>query len=153
MKRLTSAIWRDHREKILYLVVGGWNTLFQYAVFSACWYLLHQHVHPDVVLLIAYLIGSVNGFIGFRYVVFRSQGKPLREYVKYQLVYGPILLTNMLVLPLALKYSSLNAYVVQALFAVFAVVMGYLGSKYFAFRRAPGPTGQSDPGEGGSVQL
>lgn len=151
MKRLVSAVWSKHRDKILYLVVGGWNTLFQYAVFSTCWYLLHDHLHPDLVLLVAYLIGSVNGFIGFRYVVFRSKGHPLREYLKYQLVYGPILLLNMLVLPLALAYSSLNAYAVQALFAVFAVVAGYLGSKYFAFRRTSGPLATSGLKDEGSA--
>jgi len=26
-----------HHEKLLYLVVGSWNTLFQYGVFSLCW--------------------------------------------------------------------------------------------------------------------
>lgn len=127
--------WRRHREKILYLVVGGWNTLFQYAMFSLCWYLLHRQLYPSLILLIAYAIGSVNGFLGFRYVVFRSLGHPLRQYVKYQLVYGPLLVINMVVLPLALRFTSLNAYAVQAIWAVFAVVAGYLGSKYYVFRR------------------
>ena len=146
MRRSFAAIWGGHRDKVLYLVVGGWNTVFQYAVFSACWYLLHDDLYPSLILLIAYLIASVNGFIGFRYVVFRSRGHPLKEYLKYQLVYGPLLALNMLVLPLALKYSSLNAYLVQALYAAFAVVVGYVGSKYYAFR---GPT---EPGEARSKQ-
>lgn len=119
------------------MVVGVWNTLFAYGCFSLCYYLLHDYVYPSIIILIAYLVASVNGFVGFRYVVFRSQGHPLKEYVKYQLVYAPLLALNMLVLSLALKYSSLNAYAIQALFAVFAIVAGYLGSKYFAFRRKP----------------
>jgi putative flippase GtrA len=137
--KLWDWLWGSHREKVLYLVVGAWNTLFQYGCFSLCYYLLHDYVYPSVIILIAYVIGSVNGFLGFRYIVFRSQGHPLKEYVKYQLVYGPLLVLNMLVLPLALKYSSLNAYAIQALFALFAIVVGYLGSKYFAFRRPTEP--------------
>jgi putative flippase GtrA len=139
--------WDDHRDKVMYLVVGGWNTLFSYACFSLCYYLLHDHVHPSVILLIAYLVASVNGFLGFRYIVFRSQGHPLMEYVRYQLVYAPLLVLNMVMLPLALKYSSLNAYAIQGLWAVFAIVAGYLGSKYFAFRRKPQPVGQERPPE------
>ena len=54
----------------------------------------------------------------------------------------------MLVLPLALRYSSLNAYVIQALFAVFAVVTSYLGNKFFTFRgsgrQVPPDTGQAE---------
>ena len=134
MTRRVPAAFVLDREKVLYLVVGAWNTLFAYGAFSACWYLLHDHLHPDVILLIAYLIGSVNGFIGFRLVVFKSKGHVLKEYLKYQVVYGSLLLANMVVLPLGLAYSSLSAYMVQALFAVFAVIAGYLGSKYFAFR-------------------
>ena len=42
---------------------------------------------------------------------------------------------NMVALPLFLAYTDLNAYVVQAGFAVFAVVAGYLGNKYFTFRK------------------
>jgi putative flippase GtrA len=50
-------------------------------------------------------------------------------------VYLPILAVNLLVLPLALMYTTLNAYIVQALFAVFAVVAAYVGNKYFTFRK------------------
>ena len=135
MKRLAFRVWTAHREKILYLVVGAWNTLVQYAVFSVCWFLLHQHLHPDLVLLVAYLIASVNGFLGFRYIVFRSRGHVFIEYLKFQVVYLPLLMVNMVVLPVLLAYTPLNAYVVQALFAAFAVVAGYLGNRYFAFHK------------------
>jgi len=125
---------RAHREPILYLLVGVWNTLFAYGCFALCYYLLRDYVFSSLIVLIAYVLGSVNGFLGFRYVVFRSGQHPLLEYAKFQLVYGPLLALNMLVLPLALEYSKLNAYAIQALFGVFAIVVGYLGNKHFAFR-------------------
>ena len=50
-------------------------------------------------------------------------------------MYLPILALNMIGLPLALQHTTLNAYVIQAFFAVFAVVASYLGNKYFAFRK------------------
>jgi putative flippase GtrA len=120
----------------LYLVVGGWNTLFTYVTFSLLYYLLNTSVYPSLILALSYIIASINGFIGFRYLVFKPVRHPLHEYLRYQVVYLPILAINMLVLPLALRYSSLNAYVIQALFAIFAVVTSYLGNKYFTFRRA-----------------
>ena len=135
MKITSSPLWRSHRDKILYLVVGAWNTLFQYVVFSICWYLLGEHAHPDLVLLVAYLIGSMNGFLGFRYVVFGPASHPLIEYIRFQLVYLPLLALNMIVLPLLLRHTTLNAYAIQALFAVFVIVVAYIGNKYFTFRR------------------
>jgi putative flippase GtrA len=129
-----SALWQRHREKILYLVVGGWNTLFTYCAFALCYYLLHDHVHPDVILVLAYVIASINGFLGFRYIVFGPARHVVVEYLRYQAVYLPLLGLNLIVLPLCLKHTSLNAYVIQALFGVFSVVAGYLGNKYFSFR-------------------
>jgi len=131
---------RAHREKLLYLVVGGWNSLFQYASFSLLYYLLHGVLFSSVILFLSYVLSSINGFLGFRLIVFRSKGHPVVEYLKFQLVYVPLLAINMILLPLMLAYTPLNAYVVQALFAVLSVVLGYFGNKYFTFRgtgRAP----------------
>ena len=128
-------IWRRHRERFLYLFVGGWNTLFQYVVFALCWYFLSPHLHPDLVLLVAYFIASINGFLGFRYIVFKPASHPLVEYAKFQVVYLPLLAFNMVMLPLMLKHTTMNAYAIQASFAVFAVVVAYVGNKYFTFRR------------------
>ncbi len=144
MRRLAKEAWRGHRDKVLYLVVGAWNTLFQYLVFSACWYLLHDSLHADVVLLIAYLIGSVNGFLGFRYIVFKPVSHPLLEYLRFQVVYLPLLAANLVVLPLLLTHTDLNAYVIQALFAVVVVIAGYLGNRYFTFRRPAGRERRAD---------
>ena len=125
---------RAHREKLLYLVVGGWNTLFQFLSFSLLYYLLQDYLHPSVILFLSYVLSSINGFLGFRYIVFRTEGHPLVQYLRFQLVYVPLLVANMVLLPLALAYTSLNAYLVQGLFAVFGIVAGFLGNKYFAFR-------------------
>src|SRR5450759_4493480 len=95
-----------HREKLLYLVVGGWNTLFQYGVFSLCWYLLSPVWPPIPILLISYLIASVNGFLGFRYIVFKPKRHPLLECLTFQVVYVPLLVLNMVGLPLLLKQPT-----------------------------------------------
>lgn len=136
MRRLAVRVLRDHRQKVLYLIVGGWNTLFNYACFSLLYYLFGEIVFSSVILAAAYALSSVNGFLGYRYIVFGSRGHPLAEYLRFQTVYLPLLLVNMVLLPLALTYTTANAYLVQALFAVVIVVVGYLGNKHFAFRGA-----------------
>ena len=148
MREWTLRMAHRHREKLLYLVVGAWNTLFQYVCFSVLYYLLQDYLFSSLILAIAHVIGSINGFIGYRYVVFGSRGHPLAEYVRFQVVYLPLLAVNMVLLPLALAYTTLNAYAIQALFAVFVVVAGYLGNKYFAFRRvSPSERPAGDPAE------
>ena len=115
-------------------MVGGWNTLFQFGCFSLLYYLFQDSFHPDVIVVISYLIASVNGFLCFRWIVFRAADRPLTRYLRYNLIYIPLLLTYMFVLPWALAHTSLNAYAMQALFTLVAIVLGYVGNKYFAFR-------------------
>ena len=133
MNERASHAWTRHREKILYVLVGGWNTLVQYAVFSLCWYFFHDRLPVDVILLVSYLVGSVNGFFCFRYIVFKPVRHPALEYLRFQVVYVPLLICNMLVLPWFLRNTPLNAYAIQGLWVVFVVVAGYLGNKYFTF--------------------
>ena len=126
--------WPRHRQKVLYLVVGGWNTLIAYGSFALLYYLLHDRLAPSVILAIGYAAASVNGYLTFRYIVFTPVRHPVIGYVRYQAVYLPILGINLVVLPLALTYTPLNAYVIQALFGVFQVVAAYIGNKHFTFR-------------------
>jgi putative flippase GtrA len=124
------------RERILYVVVGGWNSLFQYVVFAILVYLLTGRVPVWVVLPIAYVIGSINGFLCFKYIVFRSEGNGIAEYLRFNVVYVPLLLINMVALPLLIHAWNLNAYAVQAVLIPVFVVAGYLANRLFTFGKA-----------------
>ena len=118
------------------MLVGGWNTLFGYAVFALLYYLLKEHLHVDVILVLSYAISIANAYIGYRYVVFRSSGSMKRELPRFTAVYGVTLAANLVILPLALRALPWSAYVVQGLFTVVIVALSYLGHKYFSFRGA-----------------
>jgi putative flippase GtrA len=124
----------------MYLLVGVWKTVVAFVCFSLLYYFLHQRLGTSLILVLTYLIASLNGYVSFRYLVFSPVAHPVVEYVRYQAVYFPIFLLNIIVLPLALKHSSLSAYVIQGAFACFAVVVSYLGNKYYTFRK-PRATG------------
>ena len=122
------------REQILYLVVGGWNTVFGYAEWAVLQFLLGDHLHYLVVVLIAWPIAVLNAYIGYRYVVFRSRGPILRELPRFSTVYVTSLLANLVVLPAALQVWPGGIYVVQAAFMAIVVVASYLAHKHFSFR-------------------
>lgn len=121
------------REQLLYLVVGGWNTVFGYGVWALLQYLLGGYVHYLVVVVLSWPIAVLNAYVGYRYIVFRSRGHVLRELPRFSLVYLATLLVNLALLPVALRVLPFNIYVVQALFAVVVVVCSYLGHKYYSF--------------------
>jgi putative flippase GtrA len=126
--------WPRHRQKVRYLLVGGWNTLVWYACFALFYYLLQKRLPPSAILVIAYAVASMNGYLTFRYLVFAPVRHPVVEYLRYQAVYLPILALNLVVLPLALTIN-VNPFVAQGLCSAFALVAAYIGNKYFAFDR------------------
>jgi putative flippase GtrA len=137
------------REQLLYLVVGGWNTVFGYGVWALMQYLLGDYLHYLVIVLLAWPIAVLNAYLGYRSIVFRSRGPVLKELPRFSLVYLVTLVVNLALLPVALRVLPFNIYVVQALFTVVVVVSSYLGHKYYSFRggrlRDSGGTSFYDP--------
>jgi putative flippase GtrA len=121
------------REQLLYLVVGGWNTVFGFGAWALMQYLLGDYLNYLVVLLLAWPINVLNAYLGYRYIVFRSRGPVLKEFPRFSLVYLATLLVNLALLPIALRVLPFSIYVVQGLFAVTVVICSYLGHKYFSF--------------------
>jgi putative flippase GtrA len=130
---LTSPLSR-RREQVLYLVVGGWNTVFGYGVWALLQYLLGAHLHYLVIVALSWPIAVLNAYCGYRVLVFRSQGSVLRELPRFSVVYLAALAVNLALLPVALAVLPFTIYLVQALFTALVVVGSYLGHRYFSFR-------------------
>ena len=130
------------REQILYLVVGGWNTLFGYGAWAVLQVILGDRFHYLVIVVIAWPIADLNAYVCYRYLVFRSRGPILRELPRFSTVYVGALLVTLVGLPIALHLLPYSIYVVNALFTAAVVVASYLAHKHFSFRggqRAAGP--------------
>ena len=135
------------REKLLYLVVGGWNTLFGYLVFSLLYYLIGARVGEIVTLLLTYPISTVNAYLGYKFLVFRTRGNYVREFIKFSSVYVGALVANVVLLPILTRVVGLSAYVAQAIFTVAIVVASYVGHKYFTFRTPAERVAESEASE------
>jgi putative flippase GtrA len=122
------------REQILYLVIGGWNTVFGYGVWAVMQFFLGSHLHYLVVVILSWPIAVLNAYLGYRIIVFQSQGHWLTELPRFSLVYLATLLVNLALLPIAVNTLPLNIYVIQGLFTAAVVAASYLGHKYFSFR-------------------
>jgi putative flippase GtrA len=138
-----------YSEQILYLLVGGWNTLFGYLTFVVLYYLLHGRLSVMLILVASYAFSVANAYVCYRYVVFRSRGSVLREMPRFTSVYLVALGANLVIMPLALHWLPLGAYAIQAIFTMAVVVLSYFGHKHFSFRGARGgdPEGQGNGAE------
>jgi putative flippase GtrA len=134
----------QRREQVLYLVVGGWNTVFGYGIWALLQLILGQHLHYLIVVLIAWPIAVLNAYVGYRLVVFRSRGSILRELPRFSLVYVVTLLINLVLLPIALRVLPFNIYVTQALLTVVVVIGSYLSHRSFSFGGSSHPIARED---------
>jgi len=126
--------YERRREQILYLVVGGWNTLFGYLVWALLQYLLHDYIYYLFILVIAWFPAVLNAYICYRHFVFRSKGRVWRELPRFALVYVGTLCASLIGLPILLRLLPFNIYVTQALFTAAMVIVSYLSHKYFSFK-------------------
>lgn len=123
------------KEKFRFLLVGGFNTVFGFAVFSVLEITLGSKISYFGSLYGAHIISSTLAFILYRTVVFPVTGPWLRDYYRFQLVYVVPLLVNTFLLPFFVALIHLDVLVAQAVTTVILTIVSYVGHKYFSFRR------------------
>ena len=131
-------LYLRHKEKINYLLVGGWNTVFGYFVFVGLYYWLHNLVHYLLLLVISNILSITNAYIGYKIFVFKTKGNYLKEYLRFYLVYGAAIMLNFILLPITVELLRISPPIAQLLVMWFTIVVSYFGHKYFSFRRKHG---------------
>lgn len=131
-----SARLRVKAEHVLYLAVGGWNTVFATAVFAV----LERVVglHYMAALVATQVIGTLNAFLTYRYIVFRVRGHFFADLGRFSLVYVGAFAFNLVALPVLVEGAGLDPLLVQVLIVGVTVVSSYIGHKRFSFRRQAG---------------
>jgi putative flippase GtrA len=129
---------------IRYLLVGGLNTCFGYALFVALNYLFRGLgiYGSEIASLLGNLIAITVAFLGYKWFVFRTHSNYLREWLRCLSVYGSSMLFSLVMLPpltLLLRRwfgpTQTASNVAAAILIVVTVVASYFGHKHFSFRR------------------
>ena len=123
-----------HEQKIRYLIIGGWNTIFGYGVFAALYFWLADTMHYLMILSISYILSITNAYVGYKLFVFKTRGNILREYLRFYAVYGISFLFNLASLPLFIEILKLNMYVAQAIVTMVTILGSYMLHKNFSFK-------------------
>lgn len=110
---------------IRYILVGGLNTAFGYAVFGLLAFL---GLHYSLAILFATVIGIIFNFVTYGNLVF---GKSSRELIwRFVAIYGVLYLVNVAVVYIFLPLLQ-NVYVANAVAIGFTTVLGfYLNRRY-----------------------
>jgi putative flippase GtrA len=126
--------WFKINDKIRFLLVGGYNTLFSFLLFCLLQTLLSGIFHYIVILLFCHLISVFNSFVSLKYFVFRSPKNFLNEYLKVNIVYAVYFVLNALLLYSLKDLFGINIYIAQLLCIIILTVASYFSHKYFSFK-------------------
>lgn len=119
---------------IRYLLVGSWNTLFGMGSYALLYRWLGGRVHYLVLLVPANILAITNAYLGYKFIVFRTSGNMVREYLRCYVVYGGMMLLSAGLLFVFVEFLKLNPVYANAVCVLAATVVSYFSHKHFSFR-------------------
>ena len=125
-------------EKIRFLLVGAWNTVFGVGVL---WLLdrfipydVRSLVQKEAVLVLSWVICVSHNFFTFKLLVFKTWGNWLKEYLRMYVTYGATFLVQSVLILALSSWLGWSLFWASVPTIAVVTVMSYLGHKYFTFR-------------------
>ena len=124
-----------------YLAVGAVNTVFGYGCFAVLTMLLTPMAYGYVLAsLLANLLAITFSFLGYKWIVFKTQGNYLKEWIRCLGVYSGNILLSAAALPFfvaAVRHHTGNAhtapYIAGAIVLVFSLPFSFFGHRHISF--------------------
>lgn len=124
-------LWIKFPEKIRFLLVGGYNTVFSYFLYVL---LVYFGVNAQISLLISFAVSSVNSYLTQKFYVFLTKGNYLDEYLKCLTTWLGSYVLNAVLLFVFMHFFNLNAYIGELIVLILLTVYSFVALKYFAFK-------------------
>jgi putative flippase GtrA len=145
-------LWRDQR--VRFLVVGAFNTAISIPVSWSIFFFLAKLLHLDqrliaeITTVIATILNITIAFVGYKFVVFRTRGNYLPEYLRFYIVYAIPTICGLVLLPVLMtvlqhRFGNYTFYIAQGFLTAVTIIISYVGHKRITFRQTnvPDPTG------------
>ena len=126
--------WFKLDDKIRFLLVGGFNFVISYLIYSVICLIFGEGIY-QIALALTWALSSVVSFTTQKFFVFQGKGKWYKEYLKCCTTWFFSYLINAFLLELLVKYVHINVYLSQFLATFAAAVFTYVVFKKFAFKK------------------
>jgi putative flippase GtrA len=120
--------------QLRFLLAGGYNTLFAYAMFGALFLLFGRQLHYLLIGLITNVVAVISAFVVHRNFVFRSTDRWQTSFIRFYLSQLVALGFGMVGLYGLVEFARFNPLVAQAVIIVLSVVLTYVLHRHFSFR-------------------
>ncbi|MBQ9738448.1 MAG: GtrA family protein [Alphaproteobacteria bacterium] len=125
--------WMTWPQKLRFLLVGGYNTVFSYLLFAGLlWGFDGQY--EQIALALSFAISSVNSFWTQKIYVFASKEPAWPEFIKCLETWGISYILNAGLLWIMTDRLNVNPYVAQGIALTILTIFSWIMLKYFAFK-------------------
>jgi putative flippase GtrA len=119
--------------QVRYIIVGLWNTLVGFGLFTLFIYVLPVSRYL-LALALATLFAGMNAYLTQRIYVWQSSATGKKEASKFFTVFIAQSVANIILLYLLVNYLNLNPLWTQYVIATVLIVLTYLSHKYWTFK-------------------
>jgi putative flippase GtrA len=126
----------QHKQIIIYLIAGGYNTVFGFLFFAGLYFLLQDKLHYLPIAVISTFVSITNSFLVYRYLVFKSTSSIVREYVRIYAVYGASFILSLMLLALLVELLHMHPIAGQLIVTIASAVFSYFGNSRFTFKES-----------------
>ena len=124
---------------VRYVLAGVCNTAVGYCLFAGLNYLLQGTFHYSYLAasILANILAITFAYLNYKFIVFRTRGNYLREYLRFYVVYGFSIGLSLVLMPIFVEELGMNTYVAGAAILPICVIASFFGHKSFSFRGNP----------------
>ena len=124
-------LWMKLNQKVRFILVGGYNTCFSYALYALFVWL---KMNPHLALLLSFFLSSFNSYFTQKFYVFNTKGNYISEYIKCLTTWAGSYFINMILLILFLEFIGFNPYLAEFIALIILTCYSFVALKYFAFK-------------------
>jgi len=123
-------------EKIRFLMVGGVNTLFGFAIGVVGLNLFMEKLPVFMISILTSVIAILFSFTTQKFFVFRNSNKSVfKQFFRALSVYLFVMLSAGILIHILLNYYTNSVYLAQFFLMLYSAITSYIGLKYFVFHK------------------
>ena len=127
-------VWLQLPEKIRFVLVGGYNTVFSYLLYALFLFLSGNEL-PQTALFLSFILSSFNSYLTQKFYVFNTRGNYVKEFIGCLAVWELSYLFNMALLWLITTFLINNPYTAQIICLIIVAILNYIFLKRLAFKK------------------
>lgn len=126
-------LYDAHGEKLRFLIVGVWNTLFNVVLFNVLLLVFGRATYL-VWFWVAWAISVIQSTVTMKYFAFRRKGPILPQIGRAYVIYLPAQGLSTVIMWFAVTVMRIMPPVAQLITVFVTTAFSYIGHKYFTFR-------------------